>query len=173
MNEKTKRMTVLEMETKQFPKRMRGYDPVAVRAFLQEIAIYYEHALTENHQLTEELLGLREEAERFRALEGTLKEALLLAQKSADETRHNAHKEAELILTEAKRQAEQIETTARQNIAHLASEIEALQAKRNALIMETRSLLLTHLQSLEAFETHINGHSKTETPQPSAVVEVG
>jgi cell division initiation protein len=60
MNE-ARRLTVLEIETKKFRRRWRGYDPVAVDAFLQEVAAHYEEVLTENHHLREELIGLREE----------------------------------------------------------------------------------------------------------------
>jgi cell division initiation protein len=65
MNE-AKRLTVLEIETKKFRRRWRGYDPAAVDAFLQQVAAHYEEVLTENHQLREELIGLREEVQRYR-----------------------------------------------------------------------------------------------------------
>jgi len=151
MNE-AKRLTVLEIETKKFRRRLRGYDPVAVDAFLQEVAVHYEEVLTENHQLREELIGLREEVQRYRTLENTLKESLLLAQKSADETRANAHREAELILHEARRQAEQIRREAEAQVQRLLREIEALETRKRAAVMELRALLLSHMQALEPFE---------------------
>lgn len=149
MNE-AKRLTVLEIETKKFRRRLRGYDPTAVDAFLQEVAAHYEEVLTENHQLREELIGLREEVQRYRTLENTLKESLLLAQKSADETRANAHREAELILREAHLQAEQVRREAEARVQHLLKEIEALESRKRAALLELRSILLAHLQALEA-----------------------
>jgi len=151
MNE-AKRLTVLEIETKKFRRRLRGYDPVAVDAFLQEVAAHYEEVLTENRQLREELIGLREEVQRYRTLEHTLKEALVLAQKSADETRANAHREAELILREARLQAEQIHQEAEARRQQLLQEIEALEQRKRSALLELRSLLLAHLQALEPLE---------------------
>ncbi len=148
MNE-AKRLTVLEIETRKFRRRLRGYDPTAVEAFLQEVAACYEEVLTENQQLREELIGLREEVQRYRTLENTLKESLVLAQKSADETRANAHREAELILQAARQQAEQMRREAEARIQHLLNEIEALETRKRTLIIELRSVLLSHLQALE------------------------
>ncbi len=148
MNE-PKRLTVIEIESKKFRKRLRGYDPQAVDAFIQEVAIHYEELLTENHRMREELIGLREEVQRYRTIENTLKESLVLAQRSADETRHNAHKEAELILSQAHQQAEQIRKEAEERILHLTREIEQLEARKRAAVMELRALLLTHLQALD------------------------
>lgn len=174
MKTAAKRLTVLEIESREFAHRMRGYDPQAVRAFLQEISVHYEEILTENHRMREEQMTLREEVERFRTLENTLKESLLLAQKSADETRHNAHKEAELILKEARMQAENIESEALRKITHLTAQIEQLQARRQALVTELRVFLQSHLQSLEHFETSDNGVVTPDEPMTSdfaAVVE--
>ncbi|MFQ3610574.1 MAG: DivIVA domain-containing protein [Fimbriimonadales bacterium] len=148
MNE-PKRLTVIEIESKKFRKRLRGYDPQAVDAFIQEVASHYEELLTENHRMREELIGLREEVQRYRTIENTLKESLVLAQRTADETRSNAHKEAELILRQAHQQAEQIRKEAEAQIAHLTNEILALEARKRAALLELRALLLTHLQALE------------------------
>jgi cell division septum initiation protein DivIVA len=52
-------------------------------------AAHYEEVLTENHRLREEVVGLRQEAERHRAMEDALKESLVLAQRSA-RTKHAA-----------------------------------------------------------------------------------
>jgi cell division initiation protein len=174
MNTGAKRLTVLAIESREFPRRIRGYDSQAVRAFLQEVSVHYEEILTENHRLREDQVSLREEVERFRTLENTLKESLLLAQKSADETRHNAHKEAELILKEAHMQADNIELEAQQKIAHLSSQIEHLQSRRRSLITEMRVLLQSHIQSLEYFEASDNGKTSSDekaVPDFAAVVE--
>jgi cell division initiation protein len=169
MNE-AKRLTVLEIETKKFRRRWRGYDPVAVDAFLQEVAVHYEEVLTENHQLREELIGLREEVERYRTIENTLKESLMLAQRSADETRANAHREAELILQEARQQAEQIRREAEQRIQSLLREIETLEARKRAALLELRTLLLTHLQALEPTALDVE-HAATEPSSERDAVE--
>ena len=148
MNE-PRRLTVLEIETKKFRKRLRGYDPVAVQAFLQEVAAHYEEVVTENRRLREESVGLRQEAERYRAMEDALKESLVLAQRSADETRSNAHKEAELILREAHLKAEQIVREAETRAQRILAETEALEARKRAVLMDLRGLLLAHLHALE------------------------
>ncbi|MFN7162703.1 MAG: DivIVA domain-containing protein, partial [Fimbriimonadales bacterium] len=87
--------------------------------------------------------------ERYKAMEDALKESLVLAQRSADETRSNAHKEAELIVREAQLKAEQIVREAETRAQRLLAETEQLEARKRAAVMELRALLLTHLQALE------------------------
>lgn len=173
MNE-PRRLTVLEIETKRFRKRFRGYDPTAVETFLQEVAAHYEEVLTENHRMREELIGLRQEAERYKAMEEALKESLVLAQRSADETRANAHKEAELIVREAQLKAEQIVREAEARAQRALAEAEALEARKRTLVMELRALLLSHLQALEA-PTEASAVAATpvvETPLPDTPTDV-
>lgn len=167
MNE-PRRITVLEIETKRFRKRLRGYDPTAVEAFLQEVAAHYEEVITENHRLREELIGLRQEAERYKAMEDALKESLVLAQRSADETRSNAHKEAELILREARLKAEQMVREAEERARCLLAETESIEARKRAAVMELRALLLTHLQALEPFTQSVSPTQAATHPVESA-----
>ncbi|MCS6923902.1 MAG: DivIVA domain-containing protein [Fimbriimonadales bacterium] len=161
-----RRLTVLEIETKRFRKRLRGYDPTAVDAFLQEVAAHYEELVTENHRLREELIGLRQEAERYKAMEDALKESLVLAQRSADETRSNAHKEAELIIREAQLKAEQLVREAEQRAQRLLAETEHLEARKRAAVMELRALLLAHLHALDnSAEPERHAAAMTETAE--------
>jgi cell division initiation protein len=163
-----RRLTVLEIETKRFRKRLRGYDPAAVDAFLQQVAAHYEEVVTENHRLREEAVGLRQEVERYRAMEDALKESLVLAQRSADETRSNAHKEAELIVREAQLKAEQIVREAEQRAQRIVAETEALEARKQAVVMELRGLLLAHLHALEARDAEPpSAVALTETAAPT------
>lgn len=167
MNE-PRRLTVLEIESKKFRKRLRGFDTVAVNAFLQEVAAHYEELVTENHRLREEVVGLRQEAERYRAMEAALKESLVLAQRSADETRTNAHKEAELILHEARLKAEQILQEAQARAQRLIAETETLEARKRAVLMELRGLLLAHLHALETHDAEpTSGVALAETATPT------
>jgi cell division initiation protein len=174
-----RRLTVLEIETKRFRKRLRGYDPAAVDAFLQQVAAHYEEVVTENHRLREEAVGLRQEVERYRAMEDALKESLVLAQRSADETRSNAHREAELIVREAQLKAEQIVREAEQRAQRIVAETEALEARKRAVLMELRGLLLAHLHALEARDAEppsavalTETAAPTENGAPEAVAEV-
>ncbi|MFN7161791.1 MAG: DivIVA domain-containing protein, partial [Fimbriimonadales bacterium] len=153
-----------------FRKRFRGYDPAAVDAFLQEVAAHYEEVVTENHRMREELIGLRQEADRYKAMEDALKESLVLAQRSADETRSHAHKEAELILREAQLKAEQIVHEAEERARRLLAETESIEARKRAAVMELRTLLLTHLQALEP-QTQELLHALAATPATEPAAE--
>jgi len=136
-------LTPLDLIHKRFPRSLRGYAPAAVEGFLREAAAAYEETIAENACLREQVEALEREVERYQAMETTLKEALILAQKTADETRALAQREAETILREAQsRAASAVEEAERC--------VEALRQQRDRFAREFRVLLQAHLEGLEA-----------------------
>jgi cell division initiation protein len=123
------RLLPIDLERLQFRRTLRGYDPRSVDDWKTRSA-------TEIETLIKELAAMREACERqsgeletLRAQEDTLKNALVLAQKAADETRALAHKEAELILADARgkvRQAHEEVERLRLEATRLAGSLRAL-----------------------------------------------
>ncbi len=95
------RILPIDLERLTLRRTLRGYDRGSVDSWLASAAAEIETLIHErddardaNERLTAELLG-------HRAQESTLKDALLLAQKAADDTRAVAHREAEQIVAQA------------------------------------------------------------------------
>src|SRR5262249_16421684 len=99
--------------------------------------------------LEAEIADLRERISHFKAMEESLHNTLLLAQRTADETKASAHKEADLIKAEARIAVE------REIGSYTERTHEARREMQRALEMaekaksELRSLLMTHLALLE------------------------
>ncbi|HOX29231.1 MAG TPA: DivIVA domain-containing protein [bacterium] len=99
----------LEITNREFPKVLRGYDPAQVRAFLEEVASEFGKVMSERSALQSELQAVRDNLAKYHELEDSIKEALLLAQKTREDVVESAKKQADLIVQEAHRQGHKIE----------------------------------------------------------------
>lgn len=147
------RITPIDLESARFPLVRKGYDTEAVDAMLKSAAAELEtltreiQSLRSQHELEQKELNL------FRSKESTLADALILAQKTADETRAAAHKEGELIIAHAKRQAEDLRREANDELADLDRKIEQRMQERKSFEARFRSLLDEYGRTLKETPT--------------------
>jgi len=127
----------------------KGYRKETVDILLDQSAKEIEDLLMHERQLKQENDHLRNEIERFRSIESSLKDALILAQKAADETRANAHKQAELIVDEARRKASDEQHNVTKEVQSLVIEIDLLKREKVRFLTEFRTLLQNHLREME------------------------
>ena len=92
--DRTPSVPPLDDRQAKFATSMRGYDKAEVNAFLLEAADGYEEAPRDNERLRHELARLDASLAQYRELEGTLKGALIGAQKLADDVREHATQDA-------------------------------------------------------------------------------
>ena len=99
-----------------FRTSFSGYNKEDVNAFVNEVIQEYESILQKLRNSTKEMECLNKELERYKGLERTLNDTLLVAQ----ETSANAHKaaiaEGKLIIEEAKNNASRIINNSRSSI---------------------------------------------------------
>jgi cell division initiation protein len=143
------RITPIDLEAARFPIVRKGYDTGAVDAMLKTAAAELQSLIREVQELKRQHETEQKELELYRRKESTLADALILAQKAADETRANAHKEAELILEHAKRQAEDSRRSAGDELAELERKIEQRARDKANFEARFRSLLQEYLRALE------------------------
>jgi cell division initiation protein len=143
------KVTVIDIQHKTFKKQLQGYDRAEVDAFLDEVIESIEDEATARAALEAEVADLRERISHFKAMEESLQHTLVLAQRTADEVKAAAHKEADLIKQEARMHAER-------EIADLGDRTtEARREYQRALDTaaqaksELRSLLMSHLSLID------------------------
>ncbi len=143
------RITIVDIQHKQFKKKMTGYDPADVDQFLDEIIETLEDEAHQRAAFEAEIGDLRERISHFKAMEDSLQNTLLLAQRTADEVKASAHKEADLIRKEARLgiESEIASYGDRANEARREQQ-RAIETAEKAK-SELRSLLMTHLALLE------------------------
>ena len=160
-------ITPVEFESIRFNKALRGYSSDEVDEFLRRTIKDYEALYCENQELQDKLLRLQKELDRYRELEKTLNDTLVLAQKASDDTKHNAHKEAELLIREAENESERILEDCRRRAEEEEKEIEELLQKKRTLVAEWRALLITQLELLE----RVNFDNTPDNEEKSSIEE--
>lgn len=144
------RIMPIDLENVQLRKSLGGYDRRAVETLLKDTARSMESLLTENAALREELDRQRVDLVGYRTQEETLREALLLAQRAADETRAAAHRQADAILEEARQAALAEKMAVQQKLSEMRWELEKLRQERQRFADEFRELLGRYQRDLPA-----------------------
>lgn len=101
-------LTPVDINKKEFRKAMRGYNEHEVDSFLDQVARDFEALLRRKLELEEVLIQKDAQIQQYRNLEETLNSTLMMAQKTADEVKQNSAREAEILLREARAEAENI-----------------------------------------------------------------
>ena len=100
-------LTPLDIENKRFSKQMmNGYSVEEVDEFLDEIGVDYAKKNKELLEVSKKVEDLNKDLERYRSLEETLQNTLVMAQSTAEEVKNVAKQQAEQLVAEAKSLAE-------------------------------------------------------------------
>lgn len=101
-----------------FNRTLRGYDPEEVNNFLDKVINQVEQMVDEIkdkdkrikklESLEKENQMLKEKIVRYEHMEHTLNRAIMMAQKTSEQIKINAHKESETVLNDAKMNANRI-----------------------------------------------------------------
>ncbi|MDN5345290.1 MAG: cell division initiation protein [Clostridia bacterium] len=164
-------LTPLDINKKEFHRSFRGYSCEEVDEFLEQILKDYGQAFRENQELREKNQRLTEELERYARLEQTIKDALVMAQQTADEMRQNAQREASLIIQEAEQKSREILDQARSEAEKIERYRNSLQARTAAFKLRLRSFLQAQLELLASEEAAATAVPGTDTDGDPGQVE--
>ena len=143
------RITPLDIQQKQFPMKLRGFDVEEVYAFLEIIREEMEDLLRENANLKENVQRLDNQMKEYRDMETTLRETLLTAQQMVEDYKMNARKEAELVVKEAELRSESLLNEAQEKVIKIHEDIVDLKGIRRHFKEEVKRLVESHLRMLE------------------------
>jgi cell division initiation protein len=142
-------LTPVEIRHVRLPRRPLGYEQRAADGLLEEIASSYEDVWRERADLRDEIERLEGELRRHREVEEALRNTLLSAERMADELRAQAHREADLIVEEARTKAREIESATEAERERVRAEIRRLRSLQADVRAEYRGFLLAALDRLE------------------------
>ncbi len=145
-------MTPMDIVNREFRKAVRGYNLLEVDRFLEVVSQDYELLFKDNYELKEKLEQANRTLEQYRQIESTLHNTMVLAQQTSEDVRHNANREAELIIERARSHAEELLTEARQKVDRMLFEYEELRRQYDSCRSQFRTFLLTHLKIAETQE---------------------
>ncbi len=98
----------MDIHNKEFKKSMRGYDAEEVDEFLDEIIVDYEKMQREIDMLKTQLSNYSENMNNYREKEISLNNALVSAQRFADQLKQDAEGRAAEIIAQAEEEAQKI-----------------------------------------------------------------
>lgn len=152
-----------------FNRTLRGYDPDEVNEFLDKVIGRVETMVSELKKkddiiaeknkeiascsgLLDENKHLKEKLAQYERIEGTLNRAIMMAQKTSDQMRLAASKESELVIEEAKKNANRIVNEAL--LRAEKTELEANNLRRNIGIFKRRikDIVEAQLEVIEELE---------------------
>ncbi len=94
-------ITPIEIQNKSFKSGGLGYEKRDVDQFMKELLSSYEAIYRENVDMKDKINTLTDALQQYKYIEKTLQKALVLAEKTAEDTKQLAQKEAKRIEKEA------------------------------------------------------------------------
>lgn len=143
-------LTPLDIENKRFSKQMmNGYSVEEVDEFLDEIGVDYAKKNKELIEVSKKVEDLNKDLERYRSLEDTLQNTLVMAQSTAEEVKNVAKQQAEQLVAEAKSTAEKEANDLEQQILYKKKALEDLQKQFDIYKAKMESLLISQLELIK------------------------
>lgn len=143
-------LTPVEIRHVSIGRRPFGYDRASTEELLDRIVESYEGVWRERADLREELERMEGEIARFKELEVLLRNTLVSAERSADDIRTQARREADLILEEARAKARETAVSAETERERIKAEIRRLKSLESDMRAEYKAFLLRSLDRVES-----------------------
>ena len=160
------KLTPLDIKKQEFKKSMRGYDAIEVDAFLEMVADEFESLNQEKNNLSDEVLKLKTQLQDYQEVEKTLKETLMHAQESINESREVSKREANMTVREAEVQAEKILAHTKLKLAEMKNELVLIKAQKDSFARRLRHLLESQIELIGVLELDDLGFDKLEKKRP-------
>ena len=145
-----------------FSKTLHGYNPEEVNQFIDNIIVQTERVInlskkqdTRIKELESIISDLKDKLSRYEGMDDTLRQAIMMAQKTSEQMRLNTIKESEFILEEAKRNADRIVNDALIKADKIEREAEML--RKNAILFKRKlkdqlQLQMDMIDDIEKFD---------------------
>lgn len=138
-----------QIHEKEFSYKMRGYNDAEVDAYLDQLAAFIDNLTKENKELRERLKSTADQLTYMKNLETTLRDTLITAQRSAEETTRNASLRAEEILSSANDEAAKIVSAANAEADAIRRQLGSLRQQASTYRQNFRMLLNAQMQLLD------------------------
>ncbi len=153
----------LDIEKKEFKSSMRGYDKTEVNQFMTEIARTLKENIVNLEELSKKYNELKEEVAKYKQLEETMSDTLLVAKQTANELIESAKKKEEIMLKEAEikvdeklRKAEIQTMEIERNIDKLKLKYESEKIRLTNFLKAQLALIEEEVPTIETIKEHSN-----------------
>lgn len=146
------KITPLDIQKKQFPVKLKGFDKEEVDSFLKHVTEQLEELIRENSLLREESSRIEKELTDYREIESELKNMLIGTHKMLKEQKNGAYKEIEIYKKEAELQANITVEEAEKKATKIHGDITDLKRLKRHFQMELKQIIESHLKMLNVHE---------------------
>ncbi len=154
-------ITPMDIHNKQFSRGLRGYNEEEVRDFLQQIVSDYEQIYREHREMEDELDQMKTKLANYEKISHTMTSALQLAKDAARNVTETAHRNADVMISNAKAEGENRLREALENRRLLNETISHTEGNMKTYICKIRRDLELALAAINALDT-------LEAPAPMA-----
>ena len=157
---------------------MGGYDKDSVDDYLERVADTMEALMNRVRELKELLESQRQEVDEARALEGTLRDALVSAQRFGEDMEEAGRRKADALLEQARAVSMRLPDDLRREIEDLRTErdrmrtdLRAVLAAHSALLMEipkAEDVQQVIREQADTFESQYEAEPPTFDEEPQA-----
>ncbi len=149
-------LTPVELQNKTFKSGGLGYDKKDVEQFFREVTDEFTRLYSENIDLKDRVDALNEALQRYKTMESTLQKALVLAEKTAEDTTQAAVQNARNIEKEAQLKSQIIMADARNELEHVRTQTMGLLQQFEKYKLQFKSLAAAQIELLESDSYSIN-----------------
>lgn len=150
-------------------RTFRNYTPEQIDQFLDQVIKQVEVMIEDNKSKNREIAlkdkkieelskivantaHMQEKLAHYERIEGTLNRAIMMAQKTSDQIKSNAHRESEIILNDAKVNASRIVNESLLKAEKAEMEAEMLKRNINIFKRKLRGLIEAQLEMVDDIE---------------------
>ena len=162
-------LTPVEIQNKMFKSGSFGYEKKDVDVFMKEIVDSYELLYREKMELSDKVNVLNEGLQYYKSIEKTMQKALILAQKTAEETQENAMRTARNIEKEAQTRAELLLSDAKRELEMVHQRTIQLVQQYEKYKLQFKNLAAAQIELLEtdSFQIQIMNMPEVDFPEPT------
>ncbi|MBR3163616.1 MAG: DivIVA domain-containing protein [Clostridia bacterium] len=143
-------ITPLDIENKKFSKQMmNGYSVEDVDDFLDDLSVDYSKMYKDLSEQKLRIEELEASLSKYKNIEGTLQNTLLMAQSTAEEVKNVAKQQADQIVNEAKASAQESLNQISQELITKQQQLEEIKKQFDVYKAKMESLLISQLELLK------------------------
>lgn len=146
------RVTPLDIIKKEFTPSRRGVDSEEVSQFLENVRETLDGLLKENQRLREVIKRRDNEISSLKGEEASIKDTLVLARRLTEDLERKARRESDLIVGEARLEAQRILMSTADERRNMQGELSQLRATKAKMISEIKAVLDAHSRLLHDME---------------------
>ena len=150
--DETFHLTPLDVRRYDFGRKVRGYDPERVEQFRTQVAEELERLTRQTQELEAKAKGFHEQLRAFRERDKALNDALVSAQQLRGDIREQSEREAQLIIREARSEADRLLESGRTEIRKIEAHIAELDRARRNQLAQLRVMAERQLADIMAAE---------------------